>query len=534
MESFEVNSAVTDALIGSAGQGAANTVRIFQHKGQIVTLGRYQNKENEVRGSYCRQNQIMIRQRLLPGDAVLSGEADTWWEFIAAKQDFAHGGELCGRVIKSMIAAFARKGLAVEVRDGKLYLQAKIIGYIFANELGSCWIVQGVFVWAFSALDYTCSLKIPTEKVSQKSISKLNESFGGLSDSVTKQQVDALVLDFASSAVPCGAALPAEACAEYRDGKRMAALRENAAWTTRRELQPSGHTVNLVSSSIKRNNLHMEAVALIDNKTRKIQDFRLYGNFDCTPADSIQELESRIAAAKPPLHALHAFFSQPDQKKHRLHGIPPDYIERLIVDAGRKIDYHDMLAGRINEISLVGAVGEAHCFNWKTADLSEGALLLPYCSKLPGCLYRKREGCSRCGRCGIGAACSLADAWGLKTQTVQNYEMLEAFLQTYKRTGMKFFIGICCPPFIAKHYDDFNRIGLPGLLIHLNNTTCYDIGREDIAHAGHYENQTFLDLALLHKIIASLLHGRNRSINSEFDKKIQELDNQLVENAKRA
>lgn len=164
-------------------------------------------------------------------------------------------------------------------------------------------------------------------------------------------------------------------------------------------------------------------------------------------------------------------------------------------------DYINVLDDKVNEISFVGMNCEKIYHEFRDMDIEHGALLLPYCSKLISCQYRNKEGCSRCERCDIGNAYSMADAWGLKTQTIQNYEMLEETLKTYKRKGMKFFIGICCPPFIAKHYDDFNRIGLPGLLIHLDNTTCYDIGKEDIAHSGRYENQTFLNVTLLDKII---------------------------------
>lgn len=84
LSSFEANSAITQSLIRAISEGtAANTAGFYQNSGKVVTIGRYQKQENEVREDYCRRNKIKIQRRLLPGDAILSSEEDVWWEFIA-------------------------------------------------------------------------------------------------------------------------------------------------------------------------------------------------------------------------------------------------------------------------------------------------------------------------------------------------------------------------------------------------------------------------------------------------------------------
>jgi lipoate-protein ligase A len=104
----------------------------------------------------------------------------------------------------------------------------------------------------------------------------------------------------------------------------------------------------------------------------------------------------------------------------------------------------------------------------------------------------------------MGEAFSLAREYDLKPVSVQNYEMLEDVLKGLKKRGSAAFVGICCEAFMAKHRDDFERIGLPGILIDVDNSTCYDLGKEQEAHQGHFENQTRLKLDLLKRVLAHL------------------------------
>jgi len=71
-----------------------------------------------------------------------------------------------------------------------------------------------------------------------------------------------------------------------------------------------------------------------------------------------------------------------------------------------------------------------------------------------------------------------------------------------KRKGVEAFVGSCCEPFYAKHRDDFERIGLHGILVDVDSATCYDLGREEEAYAGRFENQTYLKLGLLERVVA--------------------------------
>ena len=89
----------------------------------------------------------------------------------------------------------------------------------------------------------------------------------------------------------------------------------------------------------------------------------------------------------------------------------------------------------------------------------------------------------------------------MKVVTVTNFEDLWAELSKMKAKGVGSYIGCCCQPFYAKHVDDFIRSGMPGLLLDIDNTTCYDLDQAKEAYAGTFESQTELNLDLLETVL---------------------------------
>ena len=83
-------------------------------------------------------------------------------------------------------------------------------------------------------------------------------------------------------------------------------------------------------------------------------------------------------------------------------------------------------------------------------------------------------------------------------------------LEQLKQSGTEAFVGSCCEPFYAKHRDDFERIGLPGILVDVDSSTCYELGKEQDAYAGRFENQTYLKLDLLERVVARVAFPRQR------------------------
>ena len=49
--------------------------------------------------------------------------------------------------------------------------------------------------------------------------------------------------------------------------------------------------------------------------------------------------------------------------------------------------------------------------------------------------------------------------------------------------------------------EDFQEAGVPGILVDIENTTCYDLDKEKEAKAGTFENQTELKNELLETVV---------------------------------
>ena len=101
----------------------------------------------------------------------------------------------------------------------------------------------------------------------------------------------------------------------------------------------------------------------------------------------------------------------------------------------------------------------------------------------------------------MGDAWTLGQKRDLETVCVVNYEDLMVELARLKDAGAPAFIGCCCRPFFVKHAEDFDRMGLPGILVDIENTTCYELDQSEAAHRGQFKDQTGLNVALLQTIL---------------------------------
>jgi lipoate-protein ligase A len=143
-------------------------------------------------------------------------------------------------------------------------------------------------------------------------------------------------------------------------------------------------------------------------------------------------------------------------------------------------------------------------------------LLLPYCAKFTGCDLRFEKGCRICGEtgCTIGPAWALARRWRMKTFSIVSFEDLWGELMRMKATGVSAYIGCCCQPFFSKHVDEFKRSGLPGILLDIDNTTCYELDQAKQAYAGQFGSQTNLDLELLETVLQTIVNVRGSSVTA--------------------
>ncbi|MFQ5836327.1 MAG: DUF116 domain-containing protein, partial [Candidatus Bathyarchaeia archaeon] len=189
-----------------------------------------------------------------------------------------------------------------------------------------------------------------------------------------------------------------------------------------------------------------------------------------------------------------------ETSKAQILGVTPDDLVKLILEAIGKMEY-ESLGIRLADANHIYTV------NRNAMDILENGcdvLLLPYCAKLLSCEYRKKEGCVKCGKCSISLAYELAEEAGLIPITIQNFEHLMDTLKLLKQNGVRGYIGCCCEGFYCKHQDDLEAAGIPGILVGIDDQTCYDLGKEKEALAGAFESQTELKIDLLSKLVAKI------------------------------
>ncbi len=233
----------------------------------------------------------------------------------------------------------------------------------------------------------------------------------------------------------------------------------------------------------------------VDRKRRRIADILITGDFFIHPKRAVYDLEMRLKGR--PIHdlpgILEGFFSD---RKVELFGLTPRDFLRSVILALDKCSYPDF------GFTLEEA-DHLTCFHGTLEEVLAGSdlLLLPYCAKRPDCGYRFREGCDQCGACTIGEAYALAGEQGLTVKTIQNYEHLVEELTQEKKAGIRGYIGCCCDAFQLKRQEAFKKAGLPGLLLDIEDTTCYELKQEEQAYLGSFETQTHLRLELLKKVL---------------------------------
>jgi lipoate-protein ligase A len=242
----------------------------------------------------------------------------------------------------------------------------------------------------------------------------------------------------------------------------------------------------------------IKAVLAVDTGARAIRSALITGDFFVYPQRAVFDLEALLKDA--PLEAsklsgpINDFFNNSEVE---MPGVTPDDFIKIIARAEEKLELLDagVPAERVNDVYVVcDTFGE-------TVRKNPGYLLLPYCAKPVSCEYRYTKECIECGECAIGDAYRLARERGIDVTTITSFEDLIETLRQIKANGGDSYIGCCCESFYVKHMDDFEEADLPGILLNIDNETCFDLGKLSEAYRGTFESETEINLPLLEKIL---------------------------------
>ena len=497
------NMALDETLLELKAAGRIpHTLRFLQFSQPTVLVGHHQSVEEEVRLDYCRSQGIEINRRLTGGGALYWGRKELGWEIYISKKDPripSRIEDLYRRMGEAASSGLRHLGIRAYFRPrNDIEIQGRKISGTGGTELSGAILFQGTVLVDFDVDEMLRALRIPTEKLQDKEIESVKERVTCLNWELGRTPTIRTI----KAALAKGFE---EAFGIRFENKPMTIEEENILKKKLpyfsspdyifkiRDALPRRKTL---SSILKAPGGLIRISLAIDSKTQVINQILITGDFFAYPKRAIFDLESLLKNSKASPSSIEgiiqSFFSD---KKPRIPGITGDHLVRALDEAIQKMH---LLPKGFNE-------EETHHLFPVLKPFKEvrkpDVLLLPYCAKEVECHYRNLQGCEECGRCTVGDAAQMARSFGMDSVTIQNYEELESTLCHLKASGVRAFIGSCCEPFYGKHRPDFERIGLPGILVDVEQSTCYDLGQEKKAFKGQFENQTHLNLSLLKRVL---------------------------------
>lgn len=498
------NLALDEALLTARSQGEApNTLRFLRYSPDAALVGFNQSVDLEVRRGYCAENGIDVNRRITGGGAIFFDGSQLGWELVAPKGRGPFPGDverLYEAICTGAVRGLRRLGIEASYRPkNDIEVDGRKISGTGGTLEGGVFLFQGTLLMDFDVETMLRALRIPTEKLKDKEVEDVRGRVTCLRDELG--EVPPLEEVKAALAQGFAEELGFEPePGELSDGERE--LYREALPKFRSErwvdgVRRSAEQRATLSAAKKTPGGLVRAQLVMDAAADRVHFALLTGDYFCFPKGAVMDLEARF--------------------KNRY--VEDLDVRELVEDffAEREVQVPGVEAGDFVDV-VESALGKAELFREHGLPLEDAdrvftvaaefgdvaapeALLLPYCAKSANCGFRYVDHCDPCGDCTVGSAYELAERHGLVPVTVNNYEHLEETLRGLKREGVDSFVGACCESFYIKHREDFERIGLEGVLVDIDDTTCYDLGRVEKAKAGEFEEETTLKLELLERVL---------------------------------
>jgi len=503
------NVALDEAVLGARGRGLVpDTLRFLQFSPPAVLVGYHQSVAQEVRTDFCLRQGIDINRRITGGGAIYFDEVQLGWEIVAGMESPLFNRDrtrLFAYVADAAVAGLKRLGLEASFRPrNDIEVAGRKVSGMGGTEGDGAFLFQGTLLLDFDVDNMLRALRVPVEKLVDKEVRSLRDRVTW----VARELGYLPLMEEVKAALRRG--FEEAMGVSFLEGglapEEVEAFVERVSYYSSDEWVQQVQTLDsqeVLRSIYKARGGLLRVALIVDSRMKRIVAGIITGDFFAYPRRAILDLEAALKDAPAEMEHI-ARVVQDFFRGDRVHipGVEPDDFCRAIAEALERGGY-----GRYGitpaEATAVFTVGKPlaqmpHC----------SVLLLPYCAKLVGCHLRQEDGCTECDLCTIGDAYKLARDRGLRPISISNYEHLQETLAQCRRDGVQGFVGTCCEAFYAKHRLDFEESGLPGVLVNIDSTTCYDLGEEGLAYQGRFERQTHLRLDLLEKVVDAVAGAR--------------------------
>ncbi len=509
--SAAANMALDRIILEEVAAGASPpTLRFLQFKPAAALVGYHQDVTQEIRLDFCRERGIDVNRRLTGGGGILFQESALGWELFGVPGHGPFHGtyeRVLERICSVAASGLSRLGVPALFRPrNDIEVRGRKISGTGGVTTSGGMMFQGTLLVENEVELFVRALRVPVEKLKKRELESLMERICFLSDLMSPTPPVELIKETLAAEfqeklglrlVPGGLT-----ASEERGLRRDLAYFQGQDWIMSRssprfESQPLRSITQTDAGTLR---VHLWPAA----GGRRVRQALICGDFFTLPGRLINDLESALVGARIEKAALKdTVTSFLRDYGGEVIGISPERVSDAVSDAAERLHLlkNGFSRDEVNELFLLNIRPEEfslHSPRW---------LLLPYCSKNLDCDFRQRSGCEECGRCEIGECFALARSFHMEPFTVQSFAHLMEILREKCTSDRGIYVGSCCEAFYAKHQREMEEVKAGGVLINLDSTTCYDMGKGSMAYKGKFDNKTFLNMSLIEKTIRRLHEG---------------------------
>jgi len=514
------NMALDDVLLECRGNDLnPNTVRFLRFDPPAVLVGYHQDVEHEVRLDFVERNGIDINRRVTGGGAIYFDRPSLGWEVVASKDaipSYQSMEELFKIMCKGAVHALNNLGIRAAFRPkNDIEVNGRKISGTGGVEREEAFLFQGTLLVDFDIETMLRCLKIPIMKLKDKELTSAKDrvtcikrelgyqpSYRAIKEALRRGFERTFAVRLLKGSLTA---------VEKRSLAQKLPTFQSDEWIFL-DRGPPNEAAVLQAVDKWPGGLVRVSLAL-DRRADCIKSILITGDFFTFPSTAVLDLEAALKFAPCNQDSVRSiiqdFFAT---NEVHMPGVAAEDLADLILEAADKTSYEGF------GISLTEADHLYPITRYSKRVLSGGCdyVLLPYCAKPLSCEYRKKEGCTKCTGCSFGEMYELAERIGLKPVTIQNFQHLIDILKIMKKHSAKGYVGCCCNAFYCKHRTELEEVGVPGIIVDIDDSTCYDLGKMEDAYKGNFEAQTQLKIALLSKLLNRI--GRNRIVHDVVEK----------------
>ena len=411
------NMALDHSILTSRAEGMSpNTLRFLQFSPPVALVGYHQSVSEEIRESYCKQAGIDINRRITGGGTIYFDEGQLGWEIICSYEELGIGlnlQRLTAEICKAATNGLRQLGVDAEFRPrNDIEVNGRKISGTGGAFDGDCFLFQGTLLIDFNLENLIKALRIPTEKLNREEFSSASERVTSLKEQLKTPVLLDDVKSVLASAFQTAFGFqlhPEGLTAREKDifKEQLPRVMSNS-WIYGDRLPMVHHQV--LRSIYKEDGGLIRVAAKVDVDRMILRDVLITGDFFIRPKRTIFDLETALK----------------NRHLDKLESIIHDFFASRscsLLDLTAK-DFVCALDSAVSKLAYIRyglSMEEANTLTCMKGRFEEilpkcEVLLLPYCSKLPECTFRFRQGCKQCGKCTIGTAYAMAEQAGLRVK----------------------------------------------------------------------------------------------------------------------